>query len=90
MTRVSDFDLAEGIKDRIPKAIVQKQHRLGCPSVWQGWAGRNSYSGENLQRFCFKNKEIKELDPVSAELASRSGNLVTFQHCNVNIDNFNV
>jgi hypothetical protein len=46
-------------------------------------------SGENLKRFCFKNEEIKE-DGVSAELASRSGNVVTFQHCNVNVNNFNV
>ena len=41
------------------------------------------------KQFCFKNEEIKE-DGVSAELASRSGNVVTFQHCSGNINNFNV
>jgi hypothetical protein len=47
-------------------------------------------SGENLKRFCFKKEEMKLEDGVSAELASRSENVVTFQHCNVNINNFNV
>ena len=86
LTRVSDSNLAERIKDRILKAT--RSSTDWAVGVWQECGGRNRQLRE-FETVLSQEREIKE-DGVSAELASRSGNVVTFRHCNVNINNFNV
>ena len=86
LTRVSDSNLAERIKDRILKAT--RSSTDWAVGVWQEWGGRNRQLRE-FETVLSQEREIKE-DGVSAELASRSGNVVTFRHCNVNINNSNV
>ena len=63
------------------------QHEMVSDALDNGKRPKEMVGGENLKRLCSENRYAVE-DGDAEDVVGRRGNVITFERCTVNINNF--